>query len=35
MIMVTHSKDVIGLADKIYSLKDGKLSEMKKEAAVE
>lgn len=32
MIMVTHSKDVIGLADKIYSLKDGKLSEMKKES---
>lgn len=35
MIMVTHSKDVIGLADKIYSLKDGRLTEMKKEAAVE
>jgi len=35
MIMVTHSKDVIGLADKIFSLKDGKLTEMKKESAVE
>lgn len=35
MIMVTHSKDVIGLADKIYSLKDGKLSEMKKESVFE
>ena len=29
MIMVTHSKDVIGLADKIFSLKEGKLIEMK------
>ena len=35
MIMVTHSKDVIGLADKIYSLKDGKLGEMKKESVFE
>jgi putative ABC transport system ATP-binding protein len=35
MIMVTHSKDVIGLADKIYSLKDGKLSEMKKESVLD
>ena len=35
MIMVTHSKDVIGLADKIYSLKDGKLSEMKKDSVFE
>lgn len=35
MIMVTHSKDVIGLADKMYSLKDGKLSEMKKESVFE
>lgn len=35
MIMVTHSKDVIGLADKIYSLKDGKLSQMKKETVLE
>jgi putative ABC transport system ATP-binding protein len=32
MIMVTHSKDVIGLADKIFSLKEGKLSELKLEA---
>ena len=35
MIMVTHSKDVIGLADKIFSLKEGKLIEMKKEASIE
>jgi putative ABC transport system ATP-binding protein len=35
MIMVTHSKDVVGLADKIFSLKDGKLTETKKESAVE
>lgn len=35
MIMVTHSKDVIGLADKIYSLKDGKLIELKKESVLE
>lgn len=35
MIMVTHSKDVIGLADKIYSLKEGKLSEIKKVSEVE
>jgi putative ABC transport system ATP-binding protein len=35
MIMVTHSKDVVGLADKIFSLKDGKLKEMQKESAVE
>ena len=35
MIMVTHSKDVIGLADRIFSLKDGKLTEMKKESEVE
>jgi len=35
MIMVTHSKDVIGLADKIFSLKEGKLIEMKKEVSVE
>jgi len=35
MIMVTHSKDVIGLADRIFSLKDGKLTEMKKESAIE
>lgn len=35
MIMVTHSKDVIGLADKICSLKEGKLSEIKKVSEVE
>jgi putative ABC transport system ATP-binding protein len=35
MIMVTHSKDVIGLADKIYSLKDGKLILMKKDSVFE
>jgi len=35
MIMVTHSKDVIGLADKIYSLKEGRLTETKKVLAVE
>ncbi|MDZ7625725.1 MAG: ABC transporter ATP-binding protein [Ignavibacteriaceae bacterium] len=35
MIMVTHSKDVIGLADKIYSLKEGKLTETKKVSTVE
>jgi len=35
MIMVTHSKDVIGLADKIYSMKDGKLTETLKEAYLE
>jgi putative ABC transport system ATP-binding protein len=28
MIMVTHSKDVMGLADKVFSLREGKLSEM-------
>ena len=31
MIMVTHSKDVMGLADKMYSLRKGKLTEIKKE----
>jgi ABC-type lipoprotein export system ATPase subunit len=35
MIMVTHSKDVVGLADKIFSLKDGRLTETKKESAIE
>lgn len=35
MIMVTHSKDVIGLADKIYSMKDGKLTEKLKESFLE
>ena len=32
MIMVTHSKDVMGLADKMYSLRKGKLTEIKKES---
>ena len=31
MIMVTHSKDVIGLADRVLSLKSGKVIEMKKD----
>lgn len=31
MIMVTHSKDVIGLADRVLSLKNGKVIEMKKD----
>ena len=35
MIMVTHSKDVIGLANKIYSLKEGRLREVKKESVFE
>lgn len=35
MIMVTHSKDVIGLADRIITLKDGKISEMKKDSGIE
>jgi putative ABC transport system ATP-binding protein len=35
MIMVTHSKDVIGLADRIFSLKEGKLSELQKDSVVE
>jgi putative ABC transport system ATP-binding protein len=35
MIMVTHSKDVIGLADRIFSLKEGKLKELKKESVIE
>ncbi len=29
MLMATHSKEVIGLADRILSIKDGKISEMK------
>ena len=32
MIMVTHSKDVMGLADRIMSLRDGKLVEMPKDS---
>ena len=35
MIMVTHSKDVIGLADRIFSLKEGKLTESKKDSVLE
>jgi len=35
MIMVTHSKDVTGLADRIISLKDGKLIEIKMNITVE
>ncbi len=35
MIMVTHSRDVIGLADRIFSLREGKLSDMKKESLFE
>jgi len=35
MIMVTHSRDVMGLADRIFSLKDGKITEMKKESVIE
>ena len=35
MIMVTHSKDVIGLAVRIYSLKEGRLKEVKKESVFE
>jgi len=31
MIMATHSKEVMGLADKLFMLKDGKLIEMDKE----
>lgn len=35
MIMVTHSKDVMGLADKVYSLREGKLTETIKESVIE
>ena len=35
MIMVTHSRDVIGLADCIYSLKEGKLNKMEKASSSE
>ncbi|MBS1517861.1 MAG: ABC transporter ATP-binding protein [Bacteroidetes bacterium] len=35
MIMVTHSRDVIGLADRIYSLREGRLTESAKGSAVE
>jgi putative ABC transport system ATP-binding protein len=30
MVMVTHSREVMGLADKVFSLKEGKLHEMNK-----
>ena len=35
MVMVTHSKDVMGLADRVLSLREGKLTEANKETAVE
>lgn len=35
MIMVTHSKDVMGLADRVYSLKDGRLTETIKDSLIE
>ena len=35
MIMVTHSKDVMGLADRVYSLREGKLTETKKDSVIE
>jgi putative ABC transport system ATP-binding protein len=35
MIMVTHSRDVIGLADRIFSLREGKLNDMNKELLFE
>jgi putative ABC transport system ATP-binding protein len=35
MIMVTHSRDVIGLADRIFSLREGRLKDMKKESLFE
>lgn len=35
MIMVTHSRDVIGLADRIFSLREGRLNDMKKESFFE
>jgi putative ABC transport system ATP-binding protein len=35
MIMVTHSRDVIGLADRIFSLREGGLNDMKKESLFE
>ena len=33
--MVTHSKDVMGLADKVYSLREGRLTETKKDSVIE
>jgi putative ABC transport system ATP-binding protein len=35
MIMVTHSRDVVGLADSIFSLKDGQLTEMSTDSQIE
>lgn len=35
MIMVTHSKDVMGLADRVYSLREGRLAETKKDFVIE
>lgn len=35
MIMVTHSRDVIGLADRIFFLREGSLRDMKKESLFE
>lgn len=35
MIMVTHSRDVMGLADRIFSLREGRLKDMKKESLFE
>jgi putative ABC transport system ATP-binding protein len=34
MIMVTHSRDVIGLADRIFSLREGGLRDIQKESLV-
>lgn len=35
MIMVTHSKDVMGLADRVYSLREGRLTETIKNSVIE
>jgi putative ABC transport system ATP-binding protein len=35
MIMVTHSRDVMGLADSVYALKEGKVHSVAKERAFE
>ena len=34
MIMATHSREVIGLADRIFSVKEGKLAEVSREESV-